>query len=148
MPPAESCPPVSNSDGRAAGFEKRRTPGEKTERLALRVGGVLLSDPSACGCVFSHSHGPLSVTPGTAAHQAPLSVGFSRQEHWTGLPFPPPGGFPDPGIEPATPASPVSPALAAGLFTSAPPGKPGLILPLLFGTEPPAASQAPRAHSS
>ena len=43
----------------------------------------------------------LFATPWTAAHQAPLSMGFSRQEHWSGLPFPPPGHLPDPGIEPA-----------------------------------------------
>ena len=38
-------------------------------------------------------------TPGTVAHQAPLSMGFSRQESWSGVPFPPPGDLPDPGIE-------------------------------------------------
>ena len=43
-------------------------------------------------------------TPWTVAHQAPLSVGFSRQEHWSGLPFPSPGDLPDPGIEPRSPA--------------------------------------------
>ena len=42
----------------------------------------------------------LCVTPETAAHQAPPSLGFSRQEHWSGLPFPSPGDLPDPGIEP------------------------------------------------
>ena len=41
----------------------------------------------------------------TAAHQAPLSVGFSRQEYWSGLPFPLPGDLPDPGIEPPSPGS-------------------------------------------
>ena len=46
-----------------------------------------------------------------AAHQAPLSMGFSRQEHWSGLPLPSPGDLPDPGIEPA------SPALVGRLFT-------------------------------
>ena len=46
---------------------------------------------------------PLSVTPGTVALQAPLSMGFSRQEHWSGLPCPPPGGLPNPGIEPGSP---------------------------------------------
>ena len=51
----------------------------------------------------------------TAVHQAPLSVGFSRQEYWSGLPCPPPGGLPDPGIELV---SLVSPALAVGLFTT------------------------------
>ena len=40
--------------------------------------------------------------PTTTAHQVPLPVGFSRQEHWSGLPFPPPGNFPDPGIEPTS----------------------------------------------
>ena len=61
------------------------------------------------------------MTPWTVAHQAPLSMGFSREEYWSGLPFPPPGDLPDPGIEPM---SPVSPALAGGCFTTEPPGKP------------------------
>ena len=43
-------------------------------------------------------------TPWTVACQAPLSMGFSRQEYWSGLPFPSPGDLPDPGIEPGTPA--------------------------------------------
>ena len=42
------------------------------------------------------------------AHQAPLSMGFSMQEYWSGLPFPSPGGIPDPGIKPVSPASPAS----------------------------------------
>ena len=49
------------------------------------------------------------------ACQAPLSLGFSRQEYWSGLPYPPPGDPPDPGIEPR---SLMSPALAGGLFTT------------------------------
>ena len=56
----------------------------------------------------------LFVTPGTVAHQDPLSRGFLRQEYWSGLPFPIPGGLPDPGIEPASLASP----LLAGGFLS------------------------------
>ena len=56
-------------------------------------------------CVLSHVL--LSVTGGS---QAPLSVGFSRQEYWSELPCPPPGDLPDPGIEPG---SPVAPALQA-----------------------------------
>ena len=48
-------------------------------------------------------------------------MGFSRQEGWSELPFPPPGDVPDPGIETA---SPTSPALAGRFFTTAPPGKP------------------------
>ena len=55
-----------------------------------------------------------SATQWTVAGQAPLSMGFSRQEYWSGLPFPPPGDLVDPGIEPA---SPVSPALAGRFFT-------------------------------
>ena len=57
----------------------------------------------------------------TIARQAPLSMGFSRQEYWSGLPYPPPGYLPDPGMEPATPASP---ALQADSFPTEPPGKP------------------------
>ena len=57
----------------------------------------------------------LFVTPWTVAHQAPLSMGFSRQEYWSGLPGPFPGDLPDPGIEPT---SLVSPALAGGFFTT------------------------------
>ena len=49
----------------------------------------------------------LFVTPWTVAHQASLSMGFSRQEYWSELPFPPPGDLLDPGIEPASLRSPV-----------------------------------------
>ena len=48
---------------------------------------------------------PTLCSPWTVARQAPLSMGFSRQGHWSGLPFPPPGDLPDPGIEPASIAS-------------------------------------------
>ena len=61
------------------------------------------------------------MTPWTVVFQAPLSMKFSRQEYWSGLPFPTPGDLPDPGIEPT---SLVSPALAGGFFTSVPLGKP------------------------
>ena len=61
------------------------------------------------------SHAQLFVTPRTVAYRAPLSMGFSRQEYWSGLPFPPPGDLPDPGIEPM---SLTSPALADGFFTT------------------------------
>ena len=57
------------------------------------------------------------VTLWTVACRAPLSMGFSRHEHWSGLPFPSPGDLPDPGIEPT------SPALAGRFFTTEPPGK-------------------------
>ena len=55
----------------------------------------------------------------TAAHEAPLSMGFSRQEHWSVLPFPSPGDLPDPRIEPM---SPEPPALGDGLITTEPLG--------------------------
>ena len=60
------------------------------------------------------------VTLRTVAHRAPLSMGFSRQEHWSGLPCPPAGDLPNPGIEPT---SPVSPLWQAGSFPLVPPGK-------------------------
>ena len=56
---------------------------------------------------------PLFATPWTVARQAPQSKGFSRQDYWSGLPFPPPGDLPDPGIEPASLACP---AMAGGFF--------------------------------
>ena len=62
-------------------------------------------------CVLSHfSHVRFFAIPWTVARQAPLSMGCSRQEYWGGLPCPPPGDLPDPGIEPASPASPTSQA--------------------------------------
>ena len=60
----------------------------------------------------------LFATPWTVAYQAPPSMGFSRQEYWSGLLFPSPGDLPYPGIEPA------APALAGGFFTTESPGKP------------------------
>ena len=70
----------------------------------------------------SLSHVQLYVTPWTVACQAPLSVGFSRQEYQSGLPCPPPGDLPDPRIEPG------SPALQVDSLPSEPPGKPTVIL--------------------
>ena len=58
----------------------------------------------------------LFATPWTVAYQAPLFMGFSRQEYWSGLPFPSPGDLPDPGIDPG------SPALEADSLTSEPQG--------------------------
>ena len=55
-------------------------------------------------CVCAQSC--LTVTLCTEACQAPLSMGFPRQEYWSGLPFPPPGDLPDPGMEPESPTSP------------------------------------------
>ena len=56
----------------------------------------------------------LLVTPWAVTCQAPLTIGFSRQEYWSALPFPSPGDLPDPGTEPT---SLMSPALAGGFFT-------------------------------
>ena len=61
------------------------------------------------------------VTPWTVAYQAPPSVGFSRQEYWSGVPFPSPGDLPDPGIEPK------SPGLQADALPSEPQGKPLIV---------------------
>ena len=72
-------------------------------------------------CVYVFSCFQLFATPWTEAHKAPLSMGFSRQKYWSGLPFPPPGNLPNPGIEPT---SPVALALAGEFFTTVPPGKP------------------------
>ena len=57
------------------------------------------------------------VTPWTVACQVPLSMEFSKQEYWSGLPFPSPGDLPDPGIKPA---------LAGGFFTTEPTRKPSM----------------------
>ena len=68
----------------------------------------------------------LFVTQWTVACQAPLSLGFSRQEYWSGLPFPPPGDLPYPETEP------VSPALAGRFFTTEPPGKSPILSQIWF----------------
>ena len=78
----------------------------------------------ACMCAQSLSSVQFFVTPRTASSQAPLSIEFSRQEHWSELPFPTPGDLPDPGIKPWSPASS---ALAGGFFTTEPPRKYELI---------------------
>ena len=107
------------------------------QSLWLKVGIVSFSCWWKFGCqvwlnvdYFMYTYGewvkPLSrvqlfVTQWTVAHQAPLSMGFSRQEYWSGLPFPSPGDLLNPGIEPR------SPALQADALTSEPPGK-------LYGT--------------
>ena len=76
----------------------------KTDLMSSNRGSLLPS-------VLSHfSPVQLFVTPWTVALPGPLSMGFSRQEHWSGLPCPPPGHLLSPGMEPA---SPVSPALQA-----------------------------------
>ena len=81
--------------------------------------------------VLSLSRVQLLVTLWTVAYKAPLSMGFSRQEYWSGLPFPSPGDLPNPGIKPR------SPALQADALPSKPPGKQKVLLrpgalPLIF----------------
>ena len=61
-----------------------------------------------------------SATSKSVACHAPLSMGFPRREYWSGLPFPPPGNLPDPGIEPT---SPVSPTLQVNSLPTEPSGK-------------------------
>ena len=61
------------------------------------------------------SHVQLCATPWTVAHQPPLSMGFSKREYWSGVPCPPLGDLPDPGIEPV---SLTSPTLSGGFFTT------------------------------
>ena len=71
---------------------------------------------AACVCMLSHfSRVQLFANLWTVVYQPPLSMGFSRQEYWSGLLFPNPGDLPDPGVKPT---SPVSPALAGGVFTT------------------------------
>ena len=69
-------------------------------------------------CIHACSVVSDSGTPETATPQAPLSMGFSRQEYWSRLPFPPPGDLPSPGMEPS------SHVLAGRFFTAESPGKP------------------------
>ena len=87
-------------------------------------------------CVWVHacalSHVQLSMAPWTVTYQAPPSMEFSRQDYWSGLPFPTPGVLPNPGIEPSSPTLQVDP------LQIEPPGKPtiglrdfkGLLLPI------------------
>ena len=98
-------PPLMNSSRPSRTYKPVRCP-------------VSIYSPPLGEHLASKSHVWLFVIPWTIAHQAPLSMGFSRQEYRRGLPFPPPGDLPDPGMEPA------SPALAGRFFTTEPPGKP------------------------
>ena len=68
----------------------------------------------SCKCICMCAKSGLSAILWTVALQAPLSMGFSRQEYWSGLPCPPPGDLPDPGMEPV---SLMSPALTGRFFT-------------------------------
>ena len=101
------------------------TQGTDTASLALQADSLLLShqgssDTHARMCAKSLQFMSDSATLWTVASQAPLPMGFFRQEYWGGLPCPPPGDLPDAGIEPT---SLTSPALAGRIFPL-PPGKP------------------------
>ena len=85
---------------------------------------LFMSSGVSCTLCVSAKSLPLCPTlhnPMDCTHQAPLSMGFPRQEHWSGLSFPSPGELLNPGIKPASLACPV---LAAGYLPLAPPGKP------------------------
>ena len=96
---------------------------EPTSHVSPELAGVFLTTSTTWEVLNIllkklHSCVPVFVTPWIVTHQAPLSLGFPKQEHWGGLPFPSPRGLPDPGIEPG------SPALQADSLPSEPPGKP------------------------
>ena len=93
--------------------------GRRTSLWGLELCDHKLRSTKCCVCVLSCVS--LLVTPWTVAHQAPLSLEFSRQEHKSGLPFPTPKDLLDPGIKPKSLASP---AWAGGFFTPMPPEKP------------------------
>ena len=81
----------SETEGGETGGEENRRNFEENKKHFRKLAQML---------VISHfSHVQVFVTPWTVACQAPLSTGFSGQEYWSGLPFPSPGGLPDPGIE-------------------------------------------------
>ena len=92
---------------------------------------IVMSSVFSCAywlCVYllrkwKWSHDQLFATPWTAACQAPLSMGFSRQQYWSGLPFPSPGDLPNPGIKPGLPHC------RQMLLSSEPPGKKSLLKP-------------------
>ena len=84
-----------------------------TKLLAIVSRYILVRYPAVCQLLFSHSVVTDSlVTAWTIAYQTPLSMRFSRQEYWGGLPFPSPGGLPHPGIETVS--------LGGGFFTAEP----------------------------
>ena len=86
--------------------------------ISAHIKSVVLTALFSEKKVKSLSHVQLFAIPWTVAYQAPSSMEFSRQEYWSGLPFPSPGDLPDPGIEPG------SPALQADTLPSEAPGKP------------------------
>ena len=89
--------------------------------MKIIQGAINLDTSIISLCAQSLSRVRRFVTPGAVVCQAALSMEFSRQKYWSGLPFPTPGDLPDPGIESV---SLVFPALASEFFTAEPPEKP------------------------
>ena len=100
-------------------FNTERSVGETvfSSPWTKRVEKSLIFQPS-CACMLSRVW--VFVTPWTVAHQAPLSMGFYKQEYWSGLSFSPPGDLPNPVIKPKSLASP---ALAGRFFTTMQPSR-------------------------
>ena len=94
----------------------RDVPGSGIEPISLALASGLFTTEPPVKKPLSRVR--LFVIPWTVAYQAPPSMGFSKQEYWSGLPFPSPGDLPNPGIEPG------SPSLQVDALTSEPPGKP------------------------
>ena len=95
--------PASLGRKRRVGFSHRQAPptGKDNEGSREQEVGVLQDSGGGGGLVAKSC--PILAAPWTVARQAPLSMGFSRQEYWSGLPFPSPGDLPDPGIKPGSP---------------------------------------------
>ena len=111
------CPPGSSVHGvlQASTLEWVTMPSSRASSWPRDWTQVIWSEVKPLRCV------QLFAIPWTVAYTAPLSMEFSRQEYWSGLPFPSPGDLPDPGIEAR------SPALQADTLPSEPPGKPQMI---------------------
>ena len=111
-----SGPPVSTARLSLSdpGPKSQRSPPWKRD-AGPREGRMPRVCVCVCVCVHARSLARPLGTSWTVSHQAPLSMGFSRQEYWSGVPFPSPGDLPDPGIELTSLASP---AVAGRVFTS------------------------------
>ena len=94
---------VQNEAGQRLTVLPRESTGHSKHSLPTTQEKILHMDVTRWSIVKSLSHVRLFVTPWTVAHQVPWSMGFSRHEYWSGLPFPSPGDLPDPGIEPRSP---------------------------------------------
>ena len=115
---------LNSSSNKLGNTGEMLTPGEVRYRLSTWgfSQGIVLHIPSVWACMHAKllQSCRLFATLWTIARQAPMSMGFSRQEYWSGLPSPPPGDLPNPEIKPT---SLMSSAWAGGFFTTEPPGK-------------------------